>query len=108
MRKTRRKFLSKERSVMCMLSQYFAISALALLLLVSAPNYSYAANIKGSIGARILDITTMDIREAKKLCKEQPDIVKCEVLKEKKDLFQSIEGLPEDAKIYDVLTANFE
>ena len=64
---------------------------------------AYAASAKVDMLTAIIDPTLLDEESALAMCEEYPEMVKCEVVKEKLR-----EQVTENIREYDVLVANFE
>ncbi len=73
--------------------------------LFSLPISGFAASGHGKMASSIIDPLRMSLEEAKRLCREEPQLVKCDVLQETL-IEKDIKATKKHS--YHVLTANFE
>jgi hypothetical protein len=81
----------------------------AIALCAVAPLPVHASEASGEVGVRLVDPLVIDIKEAKRFCKEEPQTVKCDILREQlkgKKLKAKVKSL--NNRSYNILSANFE
>lgn len=80
------------------------------VLFLNAPSSAYCAESQATveIGAVILDPLQIDLESAKKLCDDSPEMVKCDILKERLEEKDEEALISLEPREYTVYTANFE
>jgi len=73
------------------------------IAIVLTPSSLSAAQGQGDIGASIVSLKTLDIKTLKKICKEDPNTIACELYQEKK-----LDRKTNKKRSYSVYTANFQ
>lgn len=68
-----------------------------------APSGVMAAQAQGDIGVTILNYRTLDLTTLKKICKEEPETMACDLYEEKK-----LDQRTNKSDSYSVYTANFQ
>ena len=81
---------------------------LCFLSLILMPAMAIAETVKVEMVAAIVDPTLLDHESATLMCEENPDMVKCEVVKEKIRVERAQDAIGPFPDYYDVLVASFE
>lgn len=80
---------------------FFRVLLCIAMFVFHAP--AMAVEAQGSIGADILSPRTMDLKSLKKLCKEEPQTMACELYKER-----VLDKKANKMRTYSVYTAHFQ
>lgn len=94
----------------------FYLSILIFIFITFGPQAVIAATGKGTMSANILDITEMDIEEAKEFCAQNEQLRHCETINEQvkeegpveANWVQGIDRQTTTIYNYNILTTNFE
>ena len=97
----------------------FRIAFLSGLICIYAPYVANAASGKGDMQVGIIDPTALSIGEARRLCAQEPYLMKCDIVFEKKKLDKKESIFPSNYSndnlfdqteefTYEILNANYE
>jgi hypothetical protein len=86
--------------------QLIGIIAAAFLCSI-AHNSTHASEISTDVGATLVDPLLINVKEAKRFCKEEPQTVKCDILRENLK-GKKVKIGPVRNHTYNILSANFE